>query len=285
MRPRMSRWPIVIYGAPRSGTTYLVEILNRHPDIAITSETRLFVWAHRALTGITDEFYSLFKEKERFVEYLWREMPDLIREFYAELSDGRPFWGDKNPHYASRNSEGCLDTIMKLFPETRFIHIVRDGRDVVGSILAKRWESFETAHEWWINYTAIGSTFGQSLPIPHYLEFRYEDLVQDDLAMASRILAFLGVDIHPSVEEFCKSQGEQRSPINEPTRDLNADVSASRWEDLLSPSERLRSLDLLEEGLLRYGYETKKSLTQMKRDLRTQVGEEPIGLGGRGEPA
>jgi hypothetical protein len=265
--------PIIVYGAPRSGTTYLIHLLNKHPDIFISTETRVFVWAHRSLEVLTNEFYAVFQERERFVDHLRGAYPDLIRGFYRRLAPQARYWGDKNPHYAAPQDRGCLETIDRLFPGSRYIHIVRDGRAVVTSIMRKGWQGFETAHGWWTGYIDIGSAFGRMLSPGRYLEITYEDLIRNDLETIRRVFEFLDIDLHDDVIEHCRKQMRDRVPINRPTRDLADAVPTSNWERLLAPDRRLRSLNLLGAHLIRYGYETEASLAEAREKVELQCAE------------
>src|SRR5262245_51327649 len=119
--------PIIIYGAPRSGTTYLCEILNHHPDVFISGESRVFLWVQASLNNLTQRSELLWYGRKVFVEHLRKQYPELIRGFYQELSPGAKYWGDKYPHYAAPVHRGCLETIRALFPSAKFIHIIRDG--------------------------------------------------------------------------------------------------------------------------------------------------------------
>lgn len=275
-RHDQQRDPIVVFGPPRSGTTYLIEILNRHPQVYISTETRLFVWAHQTMNVETQEFYSCFKDRDRFVSHLRAAYPDLIRSFYRDLQPDARYWGDKNPHYASPDTAGCLPTILDLFPGARFINIIRDGRGTVASVLEQGWEDFETAHRWWSSYLDVGCSFGRSLPANQYFELRYEDLIKDDTAMARRLFDFLGIDIHPNVIKFCDAQQEKRSPINKPVRDLSGDLTHTNWSTLLTPGQQLHSLDLLGERLVHFGYETESSLAMLRDRLLN--GQKPRGI-------
>jgi hypothetical protein len=259
--------PIIVYGAPRSGTTYLRQLLSQHPKVFISNETRVFVWLHESLNVLTKEFHALYSERQRFVEHLREAYPELIRDFYRTLAPRARYWGDKNPHYAAPHNQGCLETIATLFPGTRFIHIVRDGRDVVSSNMLRGWINFENSHSEWIGHVDIGSAFGASLPPSQYFELRYEDLVQDDVGFAHQLFDFLGIEMRPKVVEFCEAQQEKRTPLSGPTRDLGSDVASSAWERLLAPDQRLCSLELLGEHLVRYGYESEASLAKAKREL------------------
>lgn len=119
--------PIIIYGASRSDTTYLSETLNSHPDIFISNETRIFAWMHESLKVITDDRRLLFRNRDDFIKHLSSVYPGVIRSFYSSLVNGRHNLGDMNPPYFSLQMLGCLDTIIELFPEKKFVRIIRDG--------------------------------------------------------------------------------------------------------------------------------------------------------------
>lgn len=259
--------PIVVYGAARSGTTYLVQILNKHPRVYVSDETRIFAWVHDVFHRLTGDERTSYRRSDEFVDYLRRTLPGYVRRFYRELAPEARWWGDKNPHYVHPHNEGCLETILELFPEAKFLHIVRDGRDVVTSGLRGVWTDFESVHRMWTTHLDIGCGFGRTLPAEQYLEFRYEDLVADDLAMARRIFAFLGLDFHPAIERFCTNQRRERTPFCTPSRDIKADVKGSDWARHLTPEQQARSLELLGAHLVRYGYETEESLAHARARL------------------
>jgi hypothetical protein len=256
--------PIIVFGAPRSGTTYLNRILNEHPDVNITEESRVFVWMYRSLMVLPRREEALCAHREQFLEHLRSQLPEVVRSFYRELDPAARHWGDKNPHYASERNAGCLDTIAEVFPDARFVHIIRDGRDVVNSLLRKRWADFEDAHQTWKQHVRIGCDFGRVQPPGSYCEIRYEDLVSDDLEVAGGVFAFLGLVMDPRVKVFCQQQQTWRTPLSDPERNLNAGGQGSDWRRTLSPDQQMRSLDLLEPRLLALGYETEGSASRVE---------------------
>ena len=99
-----------------------------------------------------------------FTSYLGAAFPDLIRGFYASVSGGARCWGDKHPHYAAPKYRGCLDMIAALYPEAKFIQIIRDGRGVVASLARKGWVDFHQANRIWVRFTTLGREFGRGRP-------------------------------------------------------------------------------------------------------------------------
>jgi Sulfotransferase family/Domain of unknown function (DUF6473) len=271
VRVEPERDPIIVFGAPRSGTTYLEQILNAHPEVFITHETRVFAWLHHALR-LTQDHRLLANDREAFVALLRSALPEVLRDFYRELAPDVRYWGDKNPHYADPFNRGSLELASELFPGSRFVHIVRDGRDVVSSLSQKRssegmpWATFDHALRVWKTHVRLGRMFGEGLPSRRYFELRYEDLVADDARVAAELFAFLGIELHPAVEAFCAGQQEERTRFMEPVRDLEKGVAASYWASGFTPEERVRALELIGEPLVRYGYETEKSLAGLRRE-------------------
>ncbi len=71
--------PIIVFGAPRSGTTYLTMLLNSHPEVFISQEIRLFVWLHQAVQVLPQDFRYVHNSREAFVAHLRLSFPDLVR--------------------------------------------------------------------------------------------------------------------------------------------------------------------------------------------------------------
>jgi hypothetical protein len=268
------RDPIVVFGAPRSGTTYLEQILNSHPAVFISHETRVFAWLHHALS-LTQDHRLVANHREEFMAHLRAGLPQVMRDFYRDLAPDARYWGDKNPHYADPFNRGSLELVAELFPGSRFVHIIRDGRDVVSSLSQKRWSegkpwaTFDQALRAWKQHVRLGRAFGEALQPDRYFELRYEDLVTDDVGIAAELFRFLDIEPDPAVEAFCRSQQQQRTPFKEPMRDLEHGIAASDWPQVFTPAEQARALELIGAPLVRFGYETAESLG----DLRRQAAE------------
>ncbi|MFM9059146.1 MAG: sulfotransferase family protein [Planctomycetaceae bacterium] len=128
--------PVFVFGAPRSGTTALARALGMHGDFYVGDET-FFLW----------ELYGQGRAEKVFEQWATRPSSSWLRrervsrdEFLAALglglnalmtrSSGARRWIDHTPHH-------CLmaDTLAGMFPGARFLHVLRDGREVVNSMI------------------------------------------------------------------------------------------------------------------------------------------------------
>lgn len=250
--------PFFIIGSSRSGTTYLQRVLNQHPKLFITHETRVFTYINRALNELPADDRAVLTRKEDWLRLLRREFPMLAYRFYRLIGapkDAR--WGDKNPHYADPKIDPtALTTIDELFPRSQFIHILRDGRAVVASVLGKGWAlNVDYAMDVWRRHVLHARAFGAQIGPERYLEVKHEDLVGDGEAVVAKIYAFLGVGPDDTVSAFLREQERERTPISKPTSDL-AQQAGRPWEGRLDPD----ALAVVEHGLadllVELGYET-----------------------------
>ncbi len=255
---KMAPAPIIIMGAPRSGTTYLQALISQHPNIFITRETRIFFWAFRSAVNLPRDpkqrFIHSYREEFEAAIIPWTR--SFITDFYRDIGKGAFFWGDKYPNYAANSH--LLQFIRRLYPGTKFIHLVRDGRDVAASLLQMRWAEeygFEGAHKNWVRSVVNASEFGRELPAGQYIEVRYEDLVTDGHRVVEELLEFIGAHVHPAVTRFLDSQQSKRTWHSNPTRSQEQlDSGVSQWEAVLSPEEQEKSIELLEPHLSAWGY-------------------------------
>lgn len=104
--------------------------------------------------------------------------------------DGKPRWINKMGPYVL-----ILPVLWRAFPEMRFIHCVRDPRDVALSLLSRRWgpKDIDRAALQWLKCVAAGTAFGDRHPGACF-EVRYEDLLAQPKAVLARIFAWLGVE-------------------------------------------------------------------------------------------
>lgn len=255
--------PFFVIGAPRSGTSYLVQVLDRHPEILLTNETRVLTFLHRALTRLSKDKMALMTERKLFLETFTSHVPLIVRDFYQRLGvDEQMRWGDKFPHYADTKTDpGLLDLIAEVFPRGQFIHITRDGRDVVGSLLAKGWVDLDEACDVWRRHVESSREIGRKVGPHRFHELRYEDLVSDGHRTVHDLLGFLGLSADPGVDGFLREQESARTPYSGATTSAGL-IGQPGWRAKLTP-EQIEAVqtglgDLLEQT----GYETEPTTAQ-----------------------
>lgn len=108
-------------GSARSGSTSLARMLDQHPDIRCVHE-RWPQWIR-----LSTEYARGTKDRERVGE----ELRDVYR---ASRPSNTPLYGEVDPKLFN-----LFGILAELFPASRFIWLVRDGRDVVASRVGRRW--------------------------------------------------------------------------------------------------------------------------------------------------
>lgn len=233
MRP-----PFFVIGAPRSGTTYLVEVLARHDQVVLTNETRVMTFFNRALNDLGRDRFVLMDRRAQFLDVFRQSIPDIVRAFYRSLgADDTCRWGDKFPHYADpRTDPQLLDLLDELFPECQFVHIVRDGRDVAASLVQKGWVDFEEACDVWVRHVAHARKVGHRLGLDRYHEIQYRDLTAEGVHTTARLLDFLDLAPNANVDAFLREQEERRTPFSGATTSKDA-IGGNGWHTRLSDQQ------------------------------------------------
>jgi hypothetical protein len=123
---------------------------------------------------------------------------DLIDLVYRHLlgASGKQRLGDKTPHYFAIAPE-----LATLYPDAKFIHLVRDGRDVAISWIDAGWQRYyEPGFEWPMAIAALDRD--RTAYPDRVLEVRYEDLVHRPDEVARRICVFLGETFEQSMLDW-----------------------------------------------------------------------------------
>ena len=262
--------PVVfIVGCPRSGTTLLRRIVSAHPQIVITPEAHWIpVWfeqrrgltpdgfvtpelisellAHNkfALFGLGREALMSLVESDRPISYA--SFVTRIFDLYGE-AQGKRAVGNKTPDSVRR-----MSTLHALWPEARFVHLIRDGRDVALSLM--NWPSVRTkkpgtfptwkddpvstAALWWELNVRRGREAGEILGPELYCELRYESLVAYTARECATLCEFLGLAYDEAMlnyhEAFKASAGSEvvhdRQPITPGLRNWRAQMPANDVE-------------------------------------------------------
>ncbi|MCZ7535462.1 MAG: sulfotransferase [Acidimicrobiia bacterium] len=206
-------------GCGRSGTTLVRAIFDAHPLLAVPDESYFpYAFALRRRTyevgGIVDvaRFCADLAEDGSFARWgvpieeiaeALREHPpevlsDALRSVFATYAraQGKPRYADKTPVFVRH-----MPALAGLFPESVFVHVVRDGRDVALSRIATDWSTERVDSEAliWSSAVTTGRRSGARLGSRRYRELRYEALVDDPEAAVRDICEFIYLDFDPSM--------------------------------------------------------------------------------------
>lgn len=209
--------PFFIVGSARSGTTLLRLMLNAHESIAVPPESRFVVelWEGQEQVDV-DRLLGRLAAHKRFIA--WDLPIDAVRHeltttggkdsfanvmgaafgAYARVN-GKPRWGDKTPRYVEN-----IPFLDRLWPNARFIHLIRDGRNVALSYGNVPFgpKNVAQAAKLWADRVALGCRDGRALDTGRYIEIRYEDLVEDASGEAKDLCQFLDLDFDPGMLDY-----------------------------------------------------------------------------------
>lgn len=193
---KFSASPVLIGGCGRSGTTLLLSILSAHPSIfALPKETNVFsIWkkGENPYRNGRDYFYP--ERIDRLYRYvLSKSIPGSVTR-----------WCEKSPPNVR-----YLDKIFTYFnDEVRFIHIIRDGRDVMTSRHPEKPDDFWVSPERWVNDVRMGLAYADH---PCVLTIRYEDLIQDHEKTLRTICEFLGEAYTEAFKDWFENASVRRN--------------------------------------------------------------------------
>jgi hypothetical protein len=242
--------PFFVIGNPRSGTSLLRLMLNSHPHICVPPECGYIEWWYEKYLAWNKNDSTNKKKVDEYVNDIlsskkmetWRMEINKLRENilfhqpnnYADLSavvcltfaqsKNKPAlkkWGDKNNYYIQICSKLHL-----IFPEARFILIVRDGRDVACSYKAvnklktiSRYKPNlpdninEIATKWLINNQNILKFF-DTLPVFQKHILKYEALISDPESELKSICKHIGIDFSKEMlNYFLNNRKNYEEPV------------------------------------------------------------------------
>jgi len=270
--------PFFIVGAQRSGTTLVRLILNTHSKIAIPEEGTFWMPLLREQRGHFTEsiqsarlggYLRYIKNNRQFKVWQMQDdaffdelqttknmtLAELITRFYQHyaLCHNKIYWGDKTPSFFR-----MVPDLKTLFPNAKFIHIVRDGRDVYLSLRNRekgRKNIAVAAYEWSYKIQKVRDQF-RSLPDDRHFEVRYESLVSDPESSARKICKFLCLEFEPEMLDFWKDSekfiGDHHSDlIFQPV----SKKSTGKWKTGLSSNEVMQFEYFASKWLAEFDYE------------------------------
>jgi hypothetical protein len=306
---------LFIVGCPRSGTSVLHRMLDAHREIAMLPEIEWTSRWYDDRVGLTADgfvtpslidgllarglgrFTPLPMTRAELEEVLESEKPlpyaDLVAMLFDRYGDsqGKRFVGEKTAPLDGVQSVG---TLHQLWPEAKFVHLVRDGRDVALSAVSWRkaerlasafatWSTdpIATAAVWWEWQVRVYREAGRAVGDGLYYELRYESLVHHPAEECAALCAFLGVPYDGAMLRFHERKDRAASGLDAKHAWLPATPGLRDWRAEM-PSEDVRRFEasagaLLEElGYARGAPDPDPELVQYASSLREAFEGRPL---------
>ena len=269
--------PVFIIGAERSGTTLLRLILTSHSLISIPPESKFIEFlfsefAEQKQIDTTQFLNKLFQEpffkfwkfekqelRKALSQVKEKNFKNLVSEIYKLYAkrEKKEIWGDKNPGY-TLNPKMLLD----LFPDGKFIHIVRDGRDTVLSLTETAWgeKNVEKGAQKWVDFVTSGNRFARIYP-ENAIEIKYEDLVKTPEKIIRECCKFLGINFEKEMLKFYEQNQEkelvpaEQKEFHQNTFKKITNERIGRWGKIFNISEQLQIQAVEVFALSDNGYE------------------------------
>lgn len=229
--------PIFVGGASRSGTTLIRVILDSHPRIYCGPEL-----------AVGSVWFQLYKKMQRhalsgYLSHNSGSIQNLFKKGWLSLTQ-QNFLNSTKQRLAEKTPTNCFhfESIHEIFPDSPIIHVIRDGRDVVCSLLSQKWIDLSTqqipdytidpvkACELWKNMVSAG-LHSQATLADKYIELRYEDLIEDPESTLKNLMLMIHEDYYPELLEFYKTDRNLADEAS--AKQVNKKLystSKSRWK-------------------------------------------------------
>ncbi|MEB3359570.1 MAG: sulfotransferase [Synechococcales bacterium] len=239
--------PFFLVGAERSGTTVLRLMFDHHPQIAWCNEFEYAVdqvspngqWPDLANYYAWLETHRIFQATGFSIDKAL-EYPELVNSFLVQKRDrtGKPVVGATVHRH--------FDRLLHVWPEARFIHIIRDGRDVARSCIGMGW----AGNVWcgvdrWLEAEQLWESLQRSLTPDRYIELTYEELIANPKETLMRLSEFLNVPYDEAMISYSEKS----------TYDLPDPAFIQQWRRKLSELEIRLVESRISKQLIERGYE------------------------------
>lgn len=193
-------------------------MIDAHPNICCpTWETGIFEKFSSILNGDVQWHFkhdpALPLSRADLLEWMQRSCDDLMQKLTSQ--SGKPRWAEKTPAHVFH-----INLIRDLYPEAQFIHILRNGRDVVRSLQSMPWapRQIRWSCRRWVESVRAARDASHELPASQFFELRYEDLVNDGKQTVQQLCQFLNEPFTDQMLEFDKPQnnswGIKQQPLS-----------------------------------------------------------------------
>jgi hypothetical protein len=215
------------------------------PDGVVTPELIPLLRAH-------PKFRNLGIDPGELDRLLEPDQPPRYADFVSRLFDacgqaqGKPLVGDKTPNCVRQ-----IHVLHALWPQAKFVHLIRDGRDVCLSVLdwkrkaPRLAELFPTWEEDPVTTTALcwerdmakGRVKGKRLGPALYYEIRYESLVSRAPEEVEKLCAFLGVPYQGAMLEFHRGRTRSEPGLSAKEAWLPITPGLRDWRSQMPPAD------------------------------------------------
>lgn len=222
--------PIFVVGMNGSGTTVMLDHLNSHSQIfGFREETRILPHFMRTAArygdlSLDDNYRRLWDDMRKAFPF-WHANSDTpvplpddwaagtrspYRVFdrilgYFAHQEGKPVWAEKTPMHALH-----IANLAAGLPGSRFVHMIRDGRDCAASF-SRRWRyDPQVTIQRWKKTIATARKQAALLDDGRYMEVRFEELTVEPERMLREVLQYLGFEYEPQVLNSKRTSGRMR---------------------------------------------------------------------------
>jgi len=162
-------------------------------------------------------------------------------------------WGDQSPLHTF-----YLPYIHRIFPNAKYLYMIRDGRDVVTSLVTRFGDDylFEAVHRWKVSLQRT-KQFQKKISPDRNMEVRYENLVKDPENTIKQVTEFLGIDYSPIMLDYWKLPSTVEHKYKNFHVNLGKPVFASsigKWRERLTKQQQDYVIRHLAVDLQKLGY-------------------------------
>ncbi len=281
----MINQPFFVVGSGRNGSTMLGSMLNMHPDLLLAPEQFALPYAiirygvlnflkwsdivkivvgefarkkaslwNADLSGVYDPLYELPTEQ--------RSLQIILDRIYREygLVKNIPFkiWGDKTPQNTLH-----IELITPVFPNARYVFLIRDGRDVLSSYSKTEKKhmaehaNIENAVDLWNQSIKAYDHLAKTCQASQLHVMRYEDLVEKPEETLQSFCKFMELPFAPEMLNFQNEIHRMGVANMEHHKNVAKKVNTSsigKWETGLTAEQKSKFIPMIENNLKRWGY-------------------------------
>lgn len=283
-----------IVGSARSGTTLLRMMLNAHPEVAVPPESRFVVELYSSDEVRVDDFLSRLENHRRWISWdtpiedVRAQLAGMSTVAYTEAieaafmafaqSRNKKRFGDKTPRYIEH-----LPLLARLWPDAKFVHLVRDGREVALSYADVPFgpNTVAKAAALWKERVALGMKQGRPLGPQRYVEMRYERLLENPREEIEGLCNFLDLAFDPAMLDYSE---QARSEVLDRARLYNPNVTRSitktrSWDEQMPRSQVEVFEAIAGDTLAELGYERLFTAPSLGARLASLAGRAGLPVG------